>query len=244
MENIDSPTAAILLFIASSAAFVLSKRRTRRQPSLTSSINIYKTLILPIFIDKVCASTPVLEQRLKIVPLAKGEVLELGIGSGLNLPHYNSGTVTKVVGVDPDDYLWKRSAKRRLMCRIPVERIGLSGENIPLPDQIFDSAVVTYSLCTIPDAVKALKEVKRLLKPEGKLYFLEHGKAPEKNIVKWQRRIEPYSKIACGGCSPGKDIPSLLEEAGFKIDDMKSAYVPMGPKLWSYNYWGEASVEK
>ena len=152
MKNIDSPTAAIL-FVASCAAFVLPES-LRRQPSLvTSSINIYRTLILPIFIDKVCASTTVLEQRLKIVPLAKDEVLELGIGSGLNLPHYNPGRVTKVIGVDPDDHLWKRSAKRRLMCKIPVERIGLSGESIPLPDQSFDSAVVTYSLCSIPDAV-------------------------------------------------------------------------------------------
>lgn len=232
-------TTSAGLFIATSVAFTLAGRRDDQ-----ASINILKTHILPKLLDITCGSQIIHDQRRKIVPLAKGEVLELGIGTGLNLPHYIPGRVTKIVGVDPADHFWnsKKSQQRRLHSDIPIERIELSGENIPLPSQSFDSVVVTYTLCTIPDATKALQEAKRLLRPGGKIYFLEHGKAPDEATAKWQRRVEPISKFL-GGCCPGKDILRLFEEAGLQIEEIQQECVPMGPKLWSYNYWGVASVE-
>ncbi len=210
--------------------------------------NIHKRYILPWFIDKMCSSPIVHQQRLKVVPLAEKNVLELGIGSGLNLPLYNPDKVTKIVGVDPDEYLWKKSEKRRLECKIPVERVGLvsrSGEErIPLPNDSFDCAVVTYTLCSIPNAVRALREVKRLLRPNGKIYFCEHGRAPKSDsrMIRLQNCIEPFSKWACGGCCPGKNIPLLFKEAGFAIEEMDQGYISSSPHPFLYNYWGTACV--
>jgi ubiquinone/menaquinone biosynthesis C-methylase UbiE len=121
----------------------------------------------------------------------------------------------------------------------PVERIGLSGEDIPLPPNSVDTVVVTYSLCTIPDPVKALREMRRILKPEGDILFCEHGRAPDAAIAKWQTRIDPiWSKLA-GGCQSGRNIPELFTQAGLKVADLNQAYIP-GPRVLSYNYWGRA----
>ena len=172
---------------------------------------------------------------------AKGCVIEIGIGSGLNLPHYNPQTVTKIIGVDPDDHLWKRSQSRRDNCPIEIERVGLSGENLPLEDDIADTVLVTYSLCTIPDPVKALREMARVLKAGGKILFTEHGKAPDSGVHKWQNRIDPlWGKIA-GGCHSGRDIPDLFTQAGLKLTSLDQMYIP-GPRVLSYNYWGAAQL--
>ncbi len=171
--------------------------------------------------------------------MAEGIVLEIGIGSGQNLPFYNSDKVTKIIGVDPDDAIWKRSATRRDACQIEVERIGLSGEDIPLPKNLADTVVVTYALCTIPDPVKALREMSRILKPGGRILFSEHGRAPDTDIVKWQSRIDPiWSKIA-GGCHSGRDIPDLFKQADLTFESLEHMYIP-GPKVLGYNYWGVA----
>ncbi len=189
--------------------------------------------------DKACGIGPIELQRAKIVPLAKGEVLEIGIGSGLNLPHYNPQAVTTVIGVDPDDHIWARSKARRGKAAFPIERIGLSGENIPMESQSVDTVVVTYSLCTIPDPVSALREMRRILRPGGDILFCEHGRAPDKTVIKWQNRIDPiWSKLA-GGCHSGRDIPHLIALAGLEIAELHQQYIP-GPKVLSYNYWGRA----
>ena len=154
-------------------------------------------------------------------------------------PFYNPDKVSKIIGVDPDEHIWKRSAKRRADCEIEIERIGLSGEDIPLDKNIADTVVVTYSLCTIPDAVKALREMTRILKPGGKILFTEHGKAPDEAIHKWQNRIDPlWGKIA-GGCRSGRDIPELFRQADLKFETLEEMYIP-GPKVLGYNYWGAA----
>ncbi len=175
------------------------------------------------------------------MPLAKGDVLEIGIGSGLNLPHYDVRTVTKIIGVDPDNHIWKRSADRRKACPIPVERLGLSGENIPMDDNMADSVVVTYSLCTIPDPVRALREMARILKPNGQILFSEHGKAPDASVHKWQNRIDPLWKHIAGGCHSGRDVPALFAQAGLELTSLEQMYIP-GPKVLSYNYWGAARL--
>ena len=202
-------------------------------------MGFYEKHILPLCLDKACGIEPITKQRQKVVPLASGVVLEIGIGSGLNLPFYNPEKVSKVIGVDPDDYMWKRSAKSRAKAAIEIERIGLSGGEIPLAKNMADTVVVTYSLCTIPNPVKALKEMTRILKPGGQILFTEHGKAPDANIHKWQNRIDPYWKKIAGGCHSGRDIPELFRQANLKFDTLEEMYIP-GPKVLGYNYWGAA----
>jgi len=199
----------------------------------------YARHILPCCLDKACSIGPIEKQRVKIVPFAKGDVLEIGIGSGLNLPHYNASQVTSVTGVDPDEHIWKRSQARRDAAKFPIRRIGLSGEEIPMETGTADTVVVTYSLCTIPDPIAALKEMRRILKPGGDILFCEHGMAPDVKTAKWQKRIDPFwSKIA-GGCQSGRDIPALLHQAGLDIIELNEGYIP-GVKVLSYNYWGRA----
>ena len=202
-------------------------------------MGFYNKHILPRCLDKACGIGPITKQREKIVPLAEGVVLEIGIGSGQNLPHYNANKVSKIIGVDPDEHIWKYSEKRRAACPIEIERIGLSGEDIPLEKNTVDSVVVTYSLCTIPDPVKALNEMKRILKPGGKILFSEHGKAPDAKVHRWQNRIDPLWKKIAGGCHSGRDIPDLFRQANLKFEDLQELYIP-GPKVLSYNYWGAA----
>ena len=205
-------------------------------------MEFYAKHILPRCLDKACGIGPITKQREKIVPLAEGVVLEIGIGSGQNLPHYNPGKVTKIIGVDPDDHIWKRSEKRRTACPIDIERIGLSGEDIPLDTNIADSVVITYSLCTIPDPVKALREMTRILKPGGQILFSEHGKAPDAKVHRWQNRIDPLWKKIAGGCHSGRDIPALFHQADLKLLDLQEMYIP-GPKVLGYNYWGAATAK-
>ena len=204
-------------------------------------MGFYDKYILPCCLDRACAIGPVSKQREKIVPFASGVVLEIGIGSGLNIPFYNPDKVSKLIGVDPDEYIWKRSAKRRAASPLEIERIGLSGEDIPLQDNMADSVVVTYSLCTIPDPIKALGEMKRILKPGGKILFTEHGKAPDAKVHRWQNRIDPIWGKLAGGCHTGRDIPTLFRQAGLEFESLEQGYIP-GPKVLSYNYWGEVSV--
>lgn len=204
-------------------------------------MGFYAKHVLPRCLDKACGIGPITKQRQKVVPLAEGVVLEIGIGSGQNLPHYNPDKVTKIIGVDPDAHIWKRSAARRDVCPIPIERIGLSGEDIPLESHSADSVVVTYSLCTIPDPVRALREMTRILKPGGKILFSEHGKAPDDKVHRWQNRIDPVWKKLAGGCHSGRDIPELFRQADLKLIDLKQMYIP-GPKVLSYNYWGAATA--
>lgn len=173
------------------------------------------------------------------MPLAKGRVVEIGIGSGLNLPHYDPAKITSVIGIDPDEHIWKRSESRRAQAPFPIERIGLSGESIPLETDSADTVLVTYSLCTISDPVRALREMRRILKPGGDILFCEHGQAPDAGVAKWQSRIDPVWKKIAGGCHSGRDIPNLLRKAGLEIRSLEEMYIP-GPRILSYNYWGRA----
>ena len=202
-------------------------------------MGFYAKHILPLCLDKACSIGPIEKQRLKIIPFAKGRVLEIGIGSGLNLPHYDPAKVSTVIGVDPDAHIWSRSQSRRDAADFEVERIGLSGEDIPMERDTADTVVVTYSLCTIPNPVKALEEMRRILRPGGEILFSEHGRAPDSRVAKWQARIDPvWSKLA-GGCHSGRDIPELFKQAGLETVELHQQYIP-GPKVLSYHYWGRA----
>lgn len=206
---------------------------------MSETSNWYERHVLPRLIDLACGIGPVRQQRDKVVPHAEGRVLEIGIGTGLNLPHYDGGRVEEIIGLDPGVELHRLARKRMLDAGLQVELVSLSAERIPYDDHSFDSVLVTFSLCTIPDPLAALGEMRRVLKPEGRLIYCEHGLAPDEKVARWQRRLTPlWSKIA-GGCHLDRDIPALLREAGFRSDDMQTMYLP-GPRPLTYNFWGTA----
>lgn len=199
----------------------------------------YDRHILPYVIDFACGIKPVRRQRDKIVPLAEGGVLEIGIGTGLNIAHYNKERVSKITGLDPALQMHRLARKRIARAGLDVDLVALSAEQIPLDDASFDSIVVTYTLCSIPNPVSALKEMRRVLKPGGKLLFCEHGRAPDESVRRWQDRLTPYWMKIGGGCHLNRDIPALLSEGGFSCKDLQTMYLP-GPRPLTFNYWGEA----
>lgn len=199
----------------------------------------YERHVLPYLIDLACGIGPVQQQREKVVPRAAGRVLEIGIGTGLNLPHYDARRVERVIGLDPGTEMHRLARKRLAGSGLQVELVGLSAERIPYDDASFDCVLVTFSLCTIPDPVVALREMRRVLKPGARLLFCEHGRAPDAAVARWQDRLTPLWSRLAGGCHLNRDIPALLAEAGFVCKDLQTMYLP-GPRALTYNYWGSA----
>lgn len=202
-------------------------------------MGLYERFILPKVVHLTCSSKPIRYQRRKVVPLAKGRVLEIGIGSGLNLPYYDPSKVERVWGLEPSMQMRAMAEKRVRETQLKVEFIGLSDDEIPLESDSVDTVLVTYTLCTIPDVVRALEGMRRVLKPGGELIFSEHGLAPDENVRRWQYRMNPIWKRFGGGCNLNRPIPSLIEQGGFKIKNIETMYIP-GWKPASFNYWGTA----
>ncbi|HET9653585.1 MAG TPA: class I SAM-dependent methyltransferase [Usitatibacter sp.] len=201
--------------------------------------NWYERFILPYAIDLACGMKAVTRQRTKVVPLAKGRVLEVGIGTGLNLRHYDRARIERLAGLDPAVEMHRLARKRMLRAGLDVEMIPLPAETIPADDASFDTVVVTYTLCSIRDPAAALREMRRVLAPGGQLLFCEHGRAPEEGVRRWQARFDRYWPILAGGCHMSRDVPALLTQAGFALEDLQAGYIP-GPRVLSYNYWGRA----
>lgn len=202
-------------------------------------MSFYDDRVLPRLINLACSAKPTRKQREKVVHRAYGDVLEIGFGSGLNLPHYDRKNVRRVFGLEPSAGMRRSAAGAVEATDIEVELIDLPGEEIPLDDNSVDSVLVTYTLCTIPDAVSALRGMRRVLKPGGHLFFCEHGKAPDASVLKWQRRLNPGWRRIAGGCNMDRDIPALIKEGGFTIEDDNRMYIP-GIRALSYNFWGAA----
>lgn len=202
-------------------------------------MSFYEDRILPRLINVACSSKPTRKQREKIVPRAYGDVLEIGLGGGLNLPFYDRNKVRKIFGLEPSAGMRRSAAGNIGASGLDVELIDLPGEEIPLDDNSVDSILVTYTLCTIPDAVTALQGMRRVLKPNGHLFFCEHGRAPDADVRKWQNRLNRGWRRFSGGCNMHRDIPALLAKGGFKVEDDNRMYVP-GIRALSYNYWGAA----
>jgi ubiquinone/menaquinone biosynthesis C-methylase UbiE len=190
-------------------------------------------------ISLACSTKPVRKQREKIVPLAQGDILEIGIGSGLNLPYYDPRNVRKIWGLEPSEGMRKLAAKKLAGTGLDLEFIDLPGEEIPLEPHSVDTVLVTYTLCTIPDAVTALKGMRSVLKPGGRLLFCEHGAAPDEKVRRWQDRLNGGWRAIAGGCNMNRDIPAMINEAGFDIVHDERMYIP-GLRILSYNYWGSA----
>lgn len=199
----------------------------------------YERHLLPWLIDLACGVKPVMQQRRKVVPLASGRVLEIGIGTGRNLEHYDRARVGSIVGLDPALEMHRLARRRAEKAGLRVDLVGLSAQRIPFDDGAFDTVLVTYSLCSIADPLAALAEMRRVLAPAGRLVFCEHGLAPDASVRAWQHRLTPTWSRFAGGCHLDRDIPGLLGAAGFRSDDLQAAYLP-GPRPLTYNYWGTA----
>lgn len=172
--------------------------------------------------------------------MAEGVVLEVGIGSGHNLPLYDPRKVERVIGLDPSCEMLAYAHARAEGCQFPVEWLALEGESIPMDRHSVDTVVVTYTLCTIPDAAKALLRMRDVLKPQGRLLFCEHGKAPDASVQRWQHWLNPIWKRIGGGCNLDRDIPRLLDTAGFDVASLETMYLPGTPRFTAFNYWGWA----
>ena len=202
-------------------------------------MGFYRKYILPRATHFACSLKPTMQQRARIVPLAAGRVLEIGIGSGLNLPFYTAGKVEHLWGLDPSRELWALAQARRGAVDFDVEFIEAQAASIPLAVASADCVVITYTLCTIPEVLPALEEVRRVLKPGGQLIFCEHGAAPDQSVRRWQDRLNPVWRAVAGGCNLNRPVPVLLEQGGFRIDDLQTLYIP-GWKPASFNFWGSA----
>lgn len=205
-------------------------------------MGLYNKYFLPNAIDWACKQKSSMKQREKIIPLAAGNVLEIGIGSGLNLPFYAKKIVNHLTAIDPSLDIWKKNSFDTNTLGFGFDFIEAFSENIPADNNSFDTVVITYALCTIKDTHKAFNEIKRVLKKDGKLLFCDHGKAPNKEIERWQNIINPVWKKIGGGCNLNRDIPFIIERGGFKIIKLEKMYIP-GWKLASYNYWGIAEIK-
>lgn len=205
-------------------------------------MGFYQRHCVPLVIDFACGLKPVAKQREKIVPKAQGRILEVGIGSGLNLPYYDPAKVERVFGLEPDPHIRKRAMKRLKGIPFDVEFLDLPGEEIPLEDKSVDTVLITYTLCTIPDWRAALGQMRRVLKPGGHMLFCEHSRAPDAGVARWQDRLNPVWRPIAGGCNINRPMTDMIAETGWRIEDLESMYLPNTPKILGFNVWGMAKA--
>jgi SAM-dependent methyltransferase len=200
----------------------------------------YKDHIYPYLVDVLGDPAPILKVRQQIIPMAQGKVLEIGTGSGANFVHYDSTKAIKLYALEPNLGMIRLAARQQRKTKLNIEFIDLPGERIPLDDDSVDTVVSTFTLCTIPGILEAIRGIARVLKPTGKLIFFELGLAPDPEVQRWQRRLEPLHHWLFQGLYLTRDIPALLVEGGFQIEQIESGYVAQFPKSLSYCWWGTA----
>ena len=202
-------------------------------------MGFYREKVLPRIVNRACGMKAAEPLRARACAGLHGQVLEIGFGTGLNIPHYPTG-VTSVAAIEPSDLAWKLAGERLAATAVPITRSGLDGQELSLPDSSCDSALSTWTLCTIPDVTAALDEVRRVLKPGGTLHFVEHGLAPDDNVQRWQHRLEPMQKRIFGGCHLTRSIADLLTATGFTISELDVFYEEGAPKFLGADSLGVA----
>ena len=202
-------------------------------------MGLWTTHVVPRIVDTSLSTAAITPARRRVCAGLTGEVVEIGFGSGLNVPHYPAA-VTQVQAVEPSDVGWGLAAARLAASRVPVVRAGLDAELLPFADRSFDAALSTFTMCVIPDLPGALAELRRVLRPGGSLHFLEHGRAPEESVQRWQRRIEPFYTPMAGGCRISRPIDELLTSAGFALERIDRSYEKSSPRLFGFLYEGLA----
>jgi SAM-dependent methyltransferase len=203
-------------------------------------MRFYKDHVYPYLVSALGNPKPIDDIRRRIVPLAQGSVLEIGVGPGVNFTHYDPARVTNVYALEPNPGMLRRAEEQQRQAEVKIEFLDLPGERIPLADASVDTVVSTFTLCTIPGVVEAIQGVRRVLKPGGKLIFFEHGLAPDPAVQRWQKRSEPLFRWAFEGCHVTRDIPALIGKGGFDIDQIDAGYISPFPKSGSYCWWGVA----
>ncbi len=201
---------------------------------------LYERYVLPFFIDFVCGTGYICRQRARVVPRAEGVVLDVGIGSGHNLRLLDPENVERVYGLDPEHGILERGRSRFKKAPVPVEILKTGAEDIPLDTHSVDTVVLTYTACTIPDVETAFEEMRRVLKPTGRLLFVEHGHSPDPEVARWQDRLNTAWGHVAGGCNLNRDMPALIEQAGFRIDNLETLYLPKSPRWLGYLFIGTA----
>jgi len=204
-------------------------------------VGLYRRHVLPRLVDRLCGLENVAELRAAVVPRARGVVLEVGFGTGLNLPWYDPARVERLIAVEPAEEMLARSRDRARATPFPIETLALDGERIRLETASVDSVVVTFTLCTIADPRRALEGMRRVLRPGGQLLFCEHGLAPDERVARWQRRVNPVWRRVFGGCHLDRDVPALLAASGFRLDELATAWLGGGPRIATFTYRGAAS---
>ena len=199
----------------------------------------YLEQVLPRIQNKVMDNKRMRQARERVCHGLHGEIVEIGFGTGLNATHYPDA-VTKILAIEPSDTCMNLAKPRLTTLSATVERAGLDGERLDLPDQEYEAVLSTWTLCTIPDLDVALGEIRRVLKPGGALHFIEHGHAPDEKIARWQRRIEPLNKRLLGGCHLTRRISESIEQAGFEVDHLDTYYAKGDPKPFGFTYEGRA----
>ena len=203
-------------------------------------MGLYEDRILPRILNAACGGKTLEPLRRRVCAGLAGDVVEIGFGSGLNIPFY-PGAVISVTAVEPCDVSWRLADERRGATKVPVQRTGLDGQSLPFDDDSFDAALSTWTLCTIPDVAAALSELWRVLKPGGTLQFLEHGLAPDEQVRRWQQRLEPVQRRIAGGCHFTRPIVDLLNAAGFTINEVDVFYEAGATKVSGADSLGTAS---
>ncbi len=193
----------------------------------------YDKHILPWVLDKACSTGSFRWERKQLLPTLQGTVVEIGIGSGLNLPHYPE-TVTKVIGIEPDEGMLKKAQPRADAAPFPVELMQGVAEALPLEDQSTDTLLLTFTLCTLPDVPGALREFRRVLRPNGRLLFAEHGRSPDPGVARWQDRLNGLWKPLAGGCNLNREILTLLEDGGFAVEELHQGYLRRTPRTMGF----------
>jgi SAM-dependent methyltransferase len=205
-------------------------------------MSFYKDRIYPYLVDTLGDPAPILKVRHQLIPMAQGKVLEIGAGSGANFVHYDPSKVSRLYALEPNPGMIHLAKRQQRKTKLNIEFIDLPGERIPLEDESVDTVVSTFTLCTIPGIMDAIQGIARVLKPTGKLIFFELGLSPDPEVQRWQKRLEPLQHWLFQGLYLTRDIPALLVQSGFQIEQMETGYLAQFPKSLSYCCWGTATL--